>query len=176
MQKTYFKEEQYFSNPWFWMFLIVVFTISLAPIVVPIYSELVLNKPYGENPDSIATLFIILTVFTIVYITVVLLFRKMRLIVEIRNDGLYYRYPPFIVKERHFLKEEIDNYEIRKYKPIREYSGWGIQYSWGKSGRACSVKGNIGLQLYLKDGKKVLFGTQRGAALFRAMNKMMKGE
>ena len=108
MQRTYFKEEQYFSNPWFWMFLIVVFTISLAPIVVPIYSELVLNYPYGENPDSIVTLLIILTVLIIIYIAVVLLFRKMRLIVEIRKEGLFYRYPPFILKDRHFLKEEIN--------------------------------------------------------------------
>jgi hypothetical protein len=176
MQRTYFKEEQYFSNPWFWVFLIVVFTISLAPIVVPIYSELVLNKPHGQNPDAVVTLLIILTVLTIIYIAVVLLFRKMRLIVEIRNEGLFYRYPPFILKDRHFLKEEIANYKIRKYKPIREYNGWGLQNSWGKSGKAYNVKGNIGLQLYLKDGKRVLFGTQRGDALLRAMNKMMKGE
>ncbi len=176
MKKSYYKEEQYFSNPWFWMFLIVVFTISLAPTVVALYSEIVLDKPYGENPDSVETLLIIMGIMIIVYVAVILLFRKMRLIVEIRNDGLFYRYPPFINKERQFSKGEISNYEIRKYKPIREYSGWGIQYSWGKSGRVFNVKGNIGLQLYLKNGKKVLFGTQRGDALLRAMNKMMKGD
>ncbi len=49
-------------------------------------------------------------------------------------------------------------------------------YGWGKSGSAFNVKGNIGLQLYLKNGKKVLFGTQRPDALKRAMDKMMKEE
>ena len=98
----------------------------------------------------------------------------MKLIVVVRRAGIFYRYPPFIIKEQYFLKEEIDRFEIRKYSPIREYSGWGIKYSWGKSGRAISVKGKLGLQLYLKDGKKVLFGTQRTEALKRAMIRMMQ--
>lgn len=176
MKKSYFKEEQHFSNPWFWVFLIVVFTIALAPTVVAIYGGLVLEKPYGETPSSLTTLFILLSVLVVIYILVILLFRKMRLIVEIRDEGVCYRYPPFISKERLFAREEINKYEIRKYKPIMEYSGWGIRYSWGKSGRALTVKGRMGLQLFLTDGKKVLFGTQRGDALLRAMNKMMKGE
>lgn len=154
----------------------MVFTVALAPTVVALYSEIVLDNPSGQNPDSLVSLLIIFAILIIVYTAVILMFRKMRLIVELRNDGLYYRYPPFILRERKFSKEEIENYEIRKYRPIVEYSGWGIRYSWGKSGRACNVKGNIGLQLYLKNGKKILFGTQRGAAVLRAMNKMMKEE
>ena len=176
MNKSYFKEEQHFSNPWFWVFLMVVFTIAVAPTVVALYSGLILEKPYGETPSSVDTLLIILSVLVVIFILVVLLFRKMRLVVEVRSDGLSYRYPPFIMKERMFAKEEIENYKIRKYKPIKEYSGWGIQYSWGKSGRAVTVKGRTGLQLFLTNGKKVLFGTQRGDALLRAMNKMMKGD
>ena len=96
--------------------------------------------------------------------------------VEVRNDGIYYRYPPFILKPRTYLKVEINAYKIRKYKPIMEYSGWGIRHGWGKSGSAFNVKGNIGLQLYLKNGKKVLFGTQRPDALKRAMDKMTREE
>lgn len=174
MEKTYFKEEQYFSNFWFWVFLIVVFTIFLAPTCVTIYSQVVLGKPEGENPSSTESLFIILSILIVVYTFVILLFRKMKLVTEIRKSGIYYRYPPFIVKERQFNTDEIKKFEIRKYKPIAEYSGWGIRYSWGKSGRAVNVKGNVGLQLYLQNGKKVLFGTQRPDALLRAMNKMMK--
>ena len=176
MQKTYFKEEQYFSRPWFWVFLIVVITASLTPTVVALYSELVLAKPHSENPDPVESLMITLSILIVFYTFIILMFIKMKLVTEVRQDGLYYRYPPFFNKERKFSRDEIQIFEIRKYKPILEYSGWGLRYSWGKSGRALNVKGNIGLQLYLKNGKKMLFGTQRGDALLRAMQKMMKGE
>lgn len=176
MEKSYFKEEQHFSNPWFWAFLIVVFTVSLTPLCVALYSELVLGKPFGENPSSLETMLIMFGVLGIIYFLVILLFRKMKLVTEVRSDGVYYRFPPFILKKRKFGMLEIEKYEIRKYKPILEYGGWGIRAGWGKWGKAFNVWGKIGLQLYLTDGKKVLFGTQRADALLRAMNKMKKGQ
>lgn len=174
MKKTFFKEEQYFSNLWFWVFLILVFTAFLAPTVVTLYSGLILEKPYGENPSSLESLIVIMILLVTLYTFFIIMFKKMKLVVEVRDSGIYYRYPPFIIKERKFKRDEIRKVEIRKYKPITEYNGWGIRSGWGKSGRAFNVKGNIGLQLYLNDGKKVLFGTQRGDAFLRAMHKMMK--
>lgn len=176
MQRTYFKEEQYFSNPGFWILITIVFTVALAPTAMALYTQLVLGEPFGEKPMSNLSLIILLVLLIIMLIATFVLFKKMKLVVEVKSDGLYYKYPPFILKMRSFLKEEISAFEIRKYKPITEYSGWGIRYSWSKSGRAFNVKGNIGLQLYLTNGKKVLFGTQRGDALIRAMRKMMKEE
>lgn len=176
IKKTYFKEEQYFSNPWFWVFLIIVFTGSIVPIVVAFYSELVLGKPFGENPDSLDSMMITLSILVFVYILVVFFFRKMKLVTEVRSEGIFYRYPPFILKERKFDLNEIERFEIRKYKPVKDYGGWGIRYGWGKAGRALTVSGKEGLQLYLKDGKKVLFGTHRADAMLRAVNKMMKGK
>jgi hypothetical protein len=99
----------------------------------------------------------------------------MKLVTHVRSEGIFYRYPPFILKERKFDTKEIEKFEIRKYKPIKDYGGWGIRYGRGRAGRAITVSGNEGLQLYLKSGKKVLIGTQRADALVRAMNKMIKG-
>lgn len=174
MQKTYFTEEQHFSNFWFWVFLIVVFTTFLTPTVVALYSQLILGIPDGENPESIESILIILGILIVVSAGAIVLFKTMKLVVVVRQKGVFYRYPPFIIKERQFLREEIKRFEIRKYKPMKEYSGWGIKTNWGKSGTAFSVKGNMGLQLYLKDGKKVLFGIQRSDACKRAMVKMMQ--
>lgn len=172
-QKQLFLEEQYFSNFWFWVFIVVVFTAFLTPTIVALYSQLILDTPYGEDPKSLESLAIISGILLVVYTAAIILFRVMSLELIIRQTGVFYRYPPFILKERCFLKSEIERFEIRKYKPIREYSGWGISQSWAKSGKAFTVKGNIGLQLYLKDGKGVLFGTQRPDALKKAMNKLM---
>lgn len=174
MRRTYFSEEQYFSNFWFWVFLVVVFAIFLIPTVVPLFSQLVLGTPYGENPENTETMLIISGVLIVVYALAIILFRKMKLVVEVKNDGVYYRYLPFIMKFKVIRKEEISRFEIRKYKAIKEYSGWGINTSWAKWGKAFTVKGNTGLQLYLRNGNKILFGTQRPEAIKKAMHKMMQ--
>jgi hypothetical protein len=58
------------------------------------------------------------------------------------------------LKKKFFSWEEIEKISVREYSPLFEYGGWGIRR--GKSGRAYNVKGNIGLQLVLKNGKKIL--------------------
>lgn len=174
MKKSYFKEEQHFSNPLFWAFLVIVFTFALSPMVIKIYNQVVLGKAEGDNSSSSVTLMIILFIMIIFYIAMIILFRKMKLVTEIGPNAIYYRYPPFILKNKQIDKAEIKKFEVRKYKPIREYGGWGIRMGSGKAGKACNVKGNVGLQLYLKNGKKMLFGTQRSEAINRAMNKMMQ--
>ena len=176
MERSFFKEEQSFSNIWLYLFVVIVFTIAIAPNVIALYSQLVLGIPCGEDPSSNESLLVLLFVLLIMFVLTLLLFSKMKLVTEVKNDGVFYKYPPFIIKFKVIRKEEIERYEVRKYSPIREYSGWGIRYSWGTSGRAYNVKGNIGLQLYLVDGKKILLGTQRGDAIQRAMDKMMKEE
>lgn len=173
MKKVYYKEEQYFSNPGWWVFLAIIFTFAIAPTVVELTGYYTAESA-NDNGEDAMKLIVLLIVLVLFFILAVIIFKYMKLELEIRNSGIYYRYPPFILKFRSYKKEEIEKFEIRKYKPLKEYSGWGIRYSWGNSGRAFSVKGNVGLQLYLKDGKKVLFGTQRGEALLRAVQKMSR--
>ncbi|WP_136480594.1 hypothetical protein [Cognatitamlana onchidii] len=53
--------------------------------------------------------------------------------------------------------------ETRTYNAISEYGGWGLKGGsfYGNKGLAVNVKGNIGIQLILKDQKKLLLGTQK---------------
>ena len=56
-----------------------------------------------------------------------------------------------------------DKAYIRKYDALTEYGGWGIKGGkfWKKDkGTAVNVSGDIGIQLELKSGKKLLIGTQ----------------
>ena len=103
-----------------------------------------------------------------------LLFFKLRQQVEIKDNSLRFRFPPLASKWRMISKEEIERFEVRTYCPVSEYGGWGIKGgTWNK---AYNVRGSIGLQLYLKNGRKVLFGTQKSQAIKYAMEKMMNGE
>ena len=98
---------------------------------------------------------------------------KLKLITRIRQEGIYYRFYPFHLKEKHIPTEEILSYEVRQYKPITEYGGWGIRNGGKKYGKAFNVSGNMGLQLYLKNGKKLLIGTGKPAEIGKAMEALM---
>ncbi len=111
----------------------------------------------------------------IMMVGLTILFYKMRLLTQVKPDGIYIKYPPFVNKERMISKAEISSFEIRKYNARREYKGHGVKRgrSIKNAGMAYTVSGNMGLQIYLKNGKKILIGTQRKEAFKHAMEKMM---
>jgi hypothetical protein len=78
----------------------------------------------------------------------------------ISKEGVSFKFFPYINRERMYRWEDIQRAYIRKYKPISEYGGWGLKFSF-KGGKAYNVSGDMGLQLVLKDGKKVLIGTKK---------------
>ena len=171
MNKVLFKEEQQFRQ-WWW---IVVVLGSTVPVIVNtiyvLYRQVVDGILVGNSP--VPNFFLVLL---LLFMGIMLwLFFTMKLEVWIDQDGIHYRFFPLIYKNKLITKEEIQRYEIRKYSPIFDYGGWGIKkrFKWG---RAYNVSGNIGLQLYLTNGKKVLFGTQRSQGIMYAMDELMKSE
>ena len=78
----------------------------------------------------------------------------------IDESGITYCYSPLNIKSHTILWKDIDSAYVRTYKPVMEYGGWGIKYSF-KHGKVYNVKGKEGLQLVLKNGKHILFGTQK---------------
>jgi len=173
MERSYFKEEQKFDQVWFRLLII----LSWVPLVVifgmGIYQQIVLKKPWGDNPTSDTALILItLFVFLVMAATTWLTF-SLKLITEVTNEGLKYSFPPLINKVKTIPKSMIAEYLVRKYNPIGEFGGWGIKVGNFGRGKAYNVKGNMGLQLRLQSNKKVLFGTQRPESLKAAMDKMM---
>ena len=60
---------------------------------------------------------------------------------------------------------------IRKYDAISEFGGWGIKFSFlQKKRKSFTTKGNIGLQIELKSGQKILLGTQKKEELQRTLD------
>jgi len=176
MARIYFKEEQRFTSPWIWLLLISAFLASFIPQFY-FYSQLAIHEnTLIVETEAGKSLLISMGLGILIFGLIFFLLARIKLITEVRNGGFFYRYPPIINKERRIGKGEIERYGVRQYKHLREYGGWGFRQGIGKAGRAYNVKGKTGLQLVLKNGKKVLFGTQRGNAILRAMDKMMKEE
>ncbi len=77
---------------------------------------------------------------------------------------------PFCAK--HFDYSEIETYEARQYRPLRDFGGWGIRF--GRSGRAYTVSGNQGVQFVFKNGQRLLIGSQHADRLVEAVDHNMK--
>ena len=147
-----FIEEQRFTQTW----LIVLIAIGfLVPIVVMI------NEMIKSDSDLTSTEFMLTILFTLVCLLPIFLFK---LKTRIDEKGIYYQFFPFHFKTRFIAWSAIENAYVRNYNPISEYGGWGIKggFLWNrKNGKAVNVSGDIGLQLELKNGKRLLIGTQK---------------
>jgi hypothetical protein len=128
------------------------------------YRRFVLGERIGTRPTPDNLL---LVLWVLIGIGLPLLFYSARLVTEVRSDGLYLRFFPFHWSFLKFPFDSIKHAEARTYSPIREYGGWGIRYSW--KGKAYNVSGNEGIQLELRDGKRVLVGSQRPLELLNAL-------
>jgi surface polysaccharide O-acyltransferase-like enzyme len=155
-----FKEIQKFTQPW----ILIVLIISLAVSVNPIISNWnsIIHQPILKSIPFFYSVLIIALV------TVILL--KIKLITKIDEKGIQYQFFPINLSLKCIPWKTIDNCAIRKYNAISEYGGWGMQFNFfRKTGRAITTKGNIGLQLVLKNGNKILIGTQKKDEMKRTL-------
>ncbi len=167
MSQLYFKESQRFRQPWVWGIVL----LTVAVIILLFVMQFALNAP--DTGDD-APLFILILIPLILAGTIPLLLLT-RLDTEIRRDGVYYRFPPFINKIHILRWEDIKECHVRKYSPIGEYGGWGYRVGGKKAGVACNISGNMGLQLELKNGKKILLGTKKPVEMEEALKKARSG-
>lgn len=158
-----FTETQKFSQPW--ILLLIGISGLLPPIIFGfgIYQQIILGKPFGNNPMSDNGLIITFILTMALMIGLIALFALAQLTTIIDKQGITYRFFPFQLSFRKIEWTQIDKYEVITYNPIRDYGGWGLRY--GKKGRALNVSGNKGLQLYLLNGKNILIGTKKESEL-----------
>ncbi|WP_411768197.1 hypothetical protein [Winogradskyella sp. A3E31] len=147
-----FKEQQRFTQLW----LIILVAIStLVPLGI------VLGTYYKDSKSmSIIELVSIISV-VILAAGIIFLFK---LTSRIDEKGIHYKFFPFHWTNKSIVWGDINKAYVRSYSPIGEYGGWGLR--GGKlfskaNGKAINVSEDIGIQLELKNGKKLLIGTQK---------------
>ena len=172
--KVYFEEEQKLDAWWVKLGVVLLLAVSLGPVYYGLIKQIVYGIPWGDKPMPNTGFIILGIVLTLVMAAVTFLILGSKLNTSVRHDGIHLSFFPFF-KARVIAKERIEKFEVRKYKPLMEYGGYGLRYSL-RNGKAYNMKGNTGLQLYLVDSKKLLIGTQRPDALRRAMEKMMSDQ
>lgn len=104
-----------------------------------------------------------------VLVTLVLVFARLQ--TRLDTTGLYLRFFPFHWSYKKIDFDSIATVYARIYRPLGEFGGWGIR--WGSGGKAYNVSGNRGVQLLLKNGKKILIGSQRPDELAATLQETM---
>lgn len=147
-----FNETQKFSQSWLRVVLIGIAVLTMLPVLL--MSDW---KRMGVSEVIIVTGAMALTLFIVFFILFVF-----RLESRIDETGVTYGFFPIPGKLNHLNWDEIEKIYIRKYSPIGDYGGWGYRINFNKSkGKAYNVQGNIGIQMELKSGKRILIGTQK---------------
>jgi hypothetical protein len=145
--KTAFNEVQRFS-------LMIRLIAAAGFAVVPVWGivqQIILDRPFGNNPTSDTGLIIV----SLFMLLMIILFFSMRLITRINQTGIEIRFIPFTrrkVKWSEVKKAEVINYGF--------VGGWGIRV-FTRYGTVYNVGGKMGLYVELKNGKSFVAGTQK---------------
>lgn len=147
--KILFHEEQRMRQSRIWWFFLAMSVLSIGLIVVlGLKGEL----PKGEFALALSLLIPAYAVsFYVMYAS--------KLVVDVSEDGVYYRWAPFMRKPLLITKDSIARAEERR-SPFMQY-GFHLFPGYG---RVHNVSGREGIQFYLTNGRRIYLGTQE---LFR---------
>jgi len=164
MSKALFTEKQKFRQLWVIFILLGITLIMVFGFV----QQIIRGIPFGNNPapDWMMYLMVLLPIGIFGF------FFSLTLHTRVDKNGIEFRFFPVHRKSRVIKWESTNKVYVRKYKPIAEYGGWGFRR--GRGGFAYNTSGNMGLQIELKDGKKILIGTQKAEELQKVLEKLGK--
>jgi hypothetical protein len=154
-----FREAQRFKH---WVFYVPV-AIVTGVIWWQFIQQIVVGRPVGEEPLPDWLAWALTMVFGLGFPAFAAL---VRLITEVRPGELSVRLYPF--RPALIRLAEVESAESREYSALREYGGYGVRWS-RFSGKAYNASGAQGVQLVMKDGQRILIGTQEPERLLAAL-------
>lgn len=134
---------------------------GLLGVLMLMYSYAAFRQWYGTGswgnnhaPDWMLGVVLVFLLFIPVFVFI------MKLETRLDAEGVSFRFFPLHRRWQKFAWSEVERAWVRKYRPIAEYGGWGFRGLPGGNSRAYSIIGDYGIQLLLKNGKRILIGTQ----------------
>lgn len=147
MNQKEFTETQKITQWWLWL---LILGVALIPFY-GLYQQLIIGDPFGTNPMSDMGL----AIFAILMVGFVYFFYMITLKTEINSDEIKIGFFPFLRKTIRW--DELESAEVMTYDFV---GGWGLRIAT-KYGTVYNIRGNSGLALVMKSGKKYLIGTQK---------------
>ena len=174
MSNILYKEIQTFRQKTLWLLLLVICGGSIILFGIALYNQVISNEQFGDKPMSdLSLLFGFLLVIGFA-LFLGWFFYSIKLETEVNKTSIKYKFWPFIREYKVLPLETIYSMEVEKYRPIREYGGWGYRFSMKGRGLCLNVSKNIGLRIIMKDGYELLIGTQKEEELLHILNQIQK--
>ncbi len=169
MKEIEFLETQKIKSKIIYLILIV---IDLCLLYV-CFLQIIKKSTIGTNPISNTGLIILTSIM--ILSTIFCFFIKLKTIIN--SNGIYFKYEPIHLKYKFYSWEYINNIYLKKFSPLLDYGGWGIRIKyriWKRKEIAYFLKGNIGIFCEIKNGKKILIGTQEPENVNEILKKLNK--
>lgn len=148
-------------HPWIWVVVLLFGLFSWYSVIQQVF----MGIPLGSKPAPNTFLIIFWLIFGVIFPIVLIWFLK--LIIEVRVDGVYIRFMPFHLHYRRYLYKDIVNYELIDYS-ASQFGGWGIRVN-NKGEKSYTMHGNQGIKLKLNN-ETVVIGTQKQIEIINAIN------
>ena len=153
-----FSEKQKFDQWWIWLIFIGTNSILLFGA----YQQLILGESFGDKPMSDTGLILSL----ILSLGITLLFVMLSLETVITKQSISFNFKPF--SRNNILLKNIDSVKLVNYG----FVGSGIRMGT-KYGTIYKIKGQTGLAIVLKNGKKYCIGTQKEDEMLAALKQIV---
>ena len=159
-----YHEVQRFRQWWVWALVSGAAALAWLAFI----RQIVYAQPIGTNPSPDWGVWLL---WLFIGLGLPFLFSYLRLLLEVTADHLVIRFRP--LHKRIIPLAEVQEFQVRTYSAVKEYGGWGIK-GWSQQKVAYNVSGNEGVELTLRDGRRVMLGSQRAPELAQAIE-MAKG-
>jgi hypothetical protein len=162
------------DNRWIYALVMVIALGAFLPLANGLYQQLMLNESWGNQPMSDEGL-ILLTVFvTVSCFTAAFCMLSIKLETRIDEQGIHYKFFPIKRGWRRIIPEEIASYTIEKKFQLFDGVRVGYRKNAFKKMQSFKVSGNKHLSLKLKNGTRLLLGTQSPEGIEWALRKLFK--
>ena len=169
MTSDLFKEEQHFEPFLIWLIILLGIIPMTSILGLATYKQLILGQPWGDNPMSDLGLLLVTVFIFMLFVGIIMLFKKSRLETEVTKWGVRYRFAPFITGWKEIPKQDLNNYMLKKFTIFR---GYGVR--WSLDGvKTLNVRGTQGIEFHYGKPRRLLIGTQQPQEFIKALDKMM---
>ncbi len=159
LQAPEFREIQRLRQWWIFLLLGGLIAIMWSIWVV----QIIFGEPVGTHPAPDGVVWVL---WLAVGVGLPLFLWSCRLVTIVRDDAVVIAWVPLY--RRRIRLADILQCEAVTYQPFWQYGGWGLRWN-PKLGWAYSMSGNRGVQLELRNGKRVLIGSHQAEALAAAI-------
>jgi len=138
----------------------IALAVPPAALVFITCRQLIWHRPWGSPPVTNGSLLFLTILILLVYVRLM----TVRLVTELRPEQLSVAMKGFWRRTRVAIRD-IRAAAAVEYDPVAEYRGYGVRS--GPRGEAYIASGSKAVQLELRDGRKLLVGSQRPQELAR---------